>query len=74
MLWNECDYELQERVLLRISFLISQEKNLEIKDGLIAAINELEIWSNHPCLGFEDDRLRERELPKVIVQADGINY
>lgn len=54
MIWNQLDYATQLRIVNKIFQLALIEDDDCIKDGLIAAINELEIWSNSP---IEDDEL-----------------
>lgn len=49
MLWNELDYDDQIKVLDKISSLVEKEKDSIVKSGLVAALNELDIWSNTPC-------------------------
>ena len=59
MLWNELNYDLQQKVIDRIVDLLKDEENDAMQDGLIAAVHELEVWSNTPCIiigeyGFEE--------------------
>lgn len=59
MLWNELNYELQQKVIDRIVDLLKDEENDAMQDGIIAAVHELEVWSNSPCTiigehGFEE--------------------
>ena len=49
MLWNEISYEDQTIILDKICELAKQELNYTIRKGLVAAINELDAWSNNPC-------------------------
>jgi len=49
MIWNELEYSLQVKVMDRIVDLLKDEEDDEMQDGLIAAIHELEVWSNTPC-------------------------
>jgi hypothetical protein len=49
MIWNELPYELQQKVINRIVTLLETENNDDMQDGLIAAVHELEVWSNTPC-------------------------
>jgi len=55
MLWNELSYEMQMRVLDRISDLISGEKDEELQFAIAAAVVELEVWSNTPCTIVEEE-------------------
>ncbi len=56
MIWNELEYSLQVKVMDRIVDLLKDEEDDEMQDGLIAAIHELEVWSNTPCqIVGEDD-------------------
>lgn len=29
--------------------MLLHEKNIEVQDAIVAAMNELEAWDNHPC-------------------------
>lgn len=49
MLWNEIDYKVQLKVIDRIVELFSSEEDAYMQDAIMAAINELETWSNSPC-------------------------
>lgn len=46
MLWNQLDYSLQARVVDRIVDLLKDEDNGLMQDGIMAAVHELELWSN----------------------------
>lgn len=56
MIWNELEYDLQRKVIDRIVDLLKDEESGEMQDGIIAAVHELEIWSNTPCqiIGGDD--------------------
>jgi hypothetical protein len=54
MLWSELNYTDQLKIINRILDLCDQENNLANKIGLLAAVNELEIWSNSPCYSFDE--------------------
>lgn len=49
MLWNELDYDLQRKVIDRVVDLLKNEDDDLMQDGIIAAVHELECWSNTPC-------------------------
>ncbi len=49
MLWNELDYDLQVKVIDRIVDLLKDEEDGAMQDGIMAAVHELEVWSNTPC-------------------------
>lgn len=53
MQWNELDWATQMKVIDRIATLLREDD--EMKAGVIAAIHELEVWSNSPCLVIEGD-------------------
>lgn len=55
MLWNHLSYDLQSRVIDRIVDLLKDEESEEMVDGLMAAVHELEVWSNSPCIIVETD-------------------
>jgi len=49
MLWNELSYENQLKVISLIEDALLEQTDELMQDGLIAAITELETWSNSPC-------------------------
>lgn len=69
MQWNELDYEMQMKVIERISSLLNKEKNKEVREALIAAIHELEIWSNSPCTELEENRYPMEEEGIFVATA-----
>lgn len=56
MIWNQLSYDLQSAVIDRIVDLLKNEKDDDVVDGIIAAVHELEVWSNSPCQVIEPDR------------------
>lgn len=46
MLWNNLDYNLQAAVIDRIVDLLKTEEDDAMQDGIMAAVHELELWSN----------------------------
>jgi hypothetical protein len=68
MIWNELDYGLQVKVIDRIVELLKDEEDGDMQDGLIAAIHELEVWSNTPCQTVGEDGLPE--YVAVAVEQD----
>jgi hypothetical protein len=65
MIWNQLDYDLQQKVIDRIVTLLESEEDSNMQDGLIAAVHELEVWSNSPCqvLDIEEDPFCETGWP-----------
>jgi hypothetical protein len=57
MLWNHLDYSLQVKVIDRIVDLLRDEDDDLMQDGLIAAVHELEVWSNTPCQIMDGDTI-----------------
>jgi hypothetical protein len=55
MIWNQLNYGLQQKVIDRIVTLLEIEEDSDMQDGLIAAIHELEVWSNSPCQVFDTE-------------------
>ena len=53
MIWNNLSYDLQCKVIDRIVDLLKDEENDAMVDGIIAAVHELEVWSNSPCTVVE---------------------
>jgi hypothetical protein len=68
MQWNEVDYDNQMKVVDRISDLLDKERDPIMLAGIIAAIHELEIWSNSPCIVIEYDF--DDETPFVAEAVD----
>ncbi len=68
MLWNHLEYSTQSKVIDRIVDLLKDEEDDLMQDGIIAAVHELEVWSNSPChiiegetvLGIEADPFCEK--------------
>jgi len=57
MLWNELEYSDQMKIIDRIVSLLEKEDDSLMQDGIIAAIHELEVWSNSPCQILDEDVL-----------------
>jgi hypothetical protein len=55
MIWNNLSYSLQCKVIDRIVDLLKDEENDHMIDGIMAAVHELEVWSNSPCTVIETD-------------------
>ena len=70
MLWNELSYEEQTKVLDRISTLVEQESSYNTKKGLVAALNELDLWSNSPCPEYRNIETEDAEIP-CFLELDG---
>lgn len=54
MQWNNLDYEVQVKIMSLIEDLLLEQTDIEIQDGMVAALKELEMWSNTPCPTTED--------------------
>jgi hypothetical protein len=61
MIWNQLPYELQQKIIDRIVTLLETEDDDHMQDGLIAAIHELEVWSNSPCEIIGDHGFPEKD-------------
>ena len=59
MLWNHLDYSTQVKVIDRIVDLLKNEEDDLMQDGIIAAIHELEVWSNTPCQVIDEEGFTE---------------
>lgn len=59
MIWNELNYILQQKVIDKIVNLLKDEEAGEMQDGIIAAVHELEVWSNTPCQIVGEDGITE---------------
>jgi len=55
MEWNQLDYDNQLKVISKINGLLALEIDVDIQAGLVAAINELKLWSNQPCLLLNEE-------------------
>ena len=47
--WNDVDYKTQRKILDMFEDLLLKQTEFEIQDAMVAAIVELEVWSNRPC-------------------------
>lgn len=65
MQWNQLEYSFQQKIIDKIVSLLEGENNEEIQDGIIAALHELELWSNSPILIKTNDDFEE-----MLVQAN----
>jgi hypothetical protein len=54
MLWNELSYDLQLIILEKFSDSLTNEEDEEIIDAVMAAVNELLVWSNSPCEIYDE--------------------
>ena len=54
MQWNELSWETQMKVLDKIEEILLKETDVPMQDAIVAAISELEVWSNSPCKISED--------------------
>lgn len=57
MNWNNFDYETQRKILDMLEDLLLKQTDFTIQEAMVAAILELEAWSNRPCpVQDEDDK------------------
>lgn len=47
--WNDVDYKTQKKILDMLEDLLLKQTEFDIQDAMVAAIVELEVWSNRPC-------------------------
>jgi hypothetical protein len=47
--WNELTFEQQQKILACIEDLLLRQTDIDMQDGLVAAMTELETWSHSPC-------------------------
>ncbi len=64
--WNELSFEQQKKILGLIEDLLLRQTDIELQDGLVAAMVELEMWSNSPCPVLDVDS----EGPYISYVAD----
>ncbi len=64
MLWNHLPYNTQSKVIDRIVELLKDEEDDLMQDGIIAAIHELEVWSNSPIVEKDPFCENDRDLDK----------
>lgn len=55
MLWNKLEYQEQLQIIDKIVSLLEKEEDPRVQDGLMAAIHELELWSNSPIQSLEPE-------------------
>jgi hypothetical protein len=79
MQWNEVDYETQLKALGRIAILVAREEDKDIRLAIVAALNELDLWSNNPNIpDIDPPPITEfncnaaQNCPNLIVQAEDI--
>lgn len=65
MLWNELEYSLQSKVVDRIVDLLKEEGDDSVVDGIMAAVHELELWSNQNI-----DELHERSNDYIALAVE----
>lgn len=65
MLWNQLDYNVQALVIDRIIDLLREENNDLMQDGIMAAVHELELWSNKNL-----DELMDKPNDYVAIAKD----
>jgi len=70
MQWNDLSYELQQQVYDRLEKTLLQERDIEVQDAIVAAMEELEHWDNSPCPVQVADNIIE--LPYLIEAQDTI--
>jgi hypothetical protein len=70
MSWNDLDYETQCNALEKIANLITRECG-DSKTALIAAFQELDLWSNRPCSDESKTKyiVAHNELDNDVVEA-----
>lgn len=49
MQWNNFDYQTQKKILDMLEDLLLKQTDIDIQEAMVAAILELEAWSNRPC-------------------------
>ena len=60
------DYEVQRKVYSRLEKTLLEERDEEIQDALVAAMEELENWDNSPCpVQVEDNVVK----PPYVAEA-----
>lgn len=64
MAWSDLDYEVQLKVLDRITYLANSEDEFRVANGLTAAANELKMWCNNYEYAVED-----KEILQNFVEA-----
>lgn len=66
MLWNEFDYYMQVKVMDYIASNVLKS-NIEenVKEAVVAALNELDMWSNSPCIVIEDIEVALAQDPYI---------
>jgi len=60
-MWNDFSYEDQQKVLDKIEEVLLREKDEHMQDVLMAAMIELEIWSNSPIISENEPDVVEAQ-------------
>lgn len=70
MTWNQLNYELQKQVINALIKSLETEEDSLMQDGIMAAINELELWSNSPI----DSESSAGEEISFVARANFFNF
>lgn len=57
MQWNDLSWEMQRHVLNKLEEKLLEETDIPTQDAMVAAIQELELWSNTPCPVVDDEQM-----------------
>lgn len=64
--WNNVNYKTQKKILDMLEELLLRQTDFEVQDAMVAAIVELEVWSNRPCPVQDEDE----QGPYIAQAAD----
>jgi hypothetical protein len=71
IMWNHLDYSDQLQAMQAIEKMITDTQESILKTALQAAVIELELWSNHPCLNIvpiireEEEELNDEDIIEI---------
>jgi hypothetical protein len=72
MIWNELDYETQMKVIDKVVDLLKHEDDALMQDGIMAAVHELEIWSNSPVTNDDEPYVAQAQFAES--EADFLRF
>lgn len=71
MYWNKLPYSIQRKVISRIRNTIDKEKDEILQDAIVAAIYELETWSNSPAIIEQEPNDIDIDLSDLYDEGPG---
>jgi hypothetical protein len=67
MLWNEVDADLQKKVIAKVEAMLDKTSDRKTYNAILAAMYELQLWSNVPCETHEQIESAQAQDPYDII-------